>query len=77
MLFRSQSDYYQIPQSDLEKIKEEEEKNREKLLEESEKLEEIVLVKIVQEKQGLKEIPCEVSSSVFYDVNGKRVDGNE
>ena len=35
-----QSDYYQIPQSDLEKIKEEEEKNREKLLEESEKLEE-------------------------------------
>ncbi|MEC7596231.1 MAG: 2Fe-2S iron-sulfur cluster-binding protein [Pseudomonadota bacterium] len=41
------------------------------------KISEIVLVKIVQEKQGLKEIPCEVSSSVFYDVNGKRVDGNE
>ena len=41
------------------------------------KMSEIVLVKIVQEKQGLKEIPCEVSSSVFYDVNGKRVDGNE
>ena len=31
-----QSDYYQIPQSDLEKIKLEEEKVREKLLEESE-----------------------------------------
>jgi sarcosine oxidase subunit alpha len=41
------------------------------------KMSEIVLVKIVQEKQGLKVIPCEVSSSVFYDVNGKRVDGNE
>ncbi len=41
------------------------------------KMSEIVLVKIVQEKQGLKEIPCEVSSSVFYDVNGIRVDGNE
>jgi len=32
-----QSDYYQIPQSDLAKIKEEEEKNREELLKESEK----------------------------------------
>jgi ribonuclease E len=32
-----QSDYYQIPQSDLAKIKEEEEKEREKLLEASEK----------------------------------------
>ena len=35
-----QSDYYQIPQSDLEKIKEEEEKAREALQKESEKLEE-------------------------------------
>ena len=35
-----QSDYYQIPQSDLDKIKEEEEKNREELLKESEKKEE-------------------------------------
>src|SRR5210317_2431148 len=32
-----QSDYYQIPQSDLAKIKEEEEKAREELLKESEK----------------------------------------
>tara|TARA_Y100000590_G_scaffold11995_1_gene14629 strand:- start:23311 stop:25131 length:1821 start_codon:yes stop_codon:yes gene_type:complete len=32
-----QSDYYQIPQSDLDKIKEEEEKEREDLLKESEK----------------------------------------
>jgi len=32
-----QSDYYQIPQSDLDKIKEEEEKEREELLKESEK----------------------------------------
>ena len=35
-----QSDYYQIPQSDLEKIKEEEEKAREELIKESEKEEE-------------------------------------
>ena len=35
-----QSDYYQIPQTDLEKIKEEEEKVREELLKESEKEEE-------------------------------------
>ncbi|WP_416677894.1 2Fe-2S iron-sulfur cluster-binding protein [Candidatus Pseudothioglobus sp. Uisw_016] len=41
------------------------------------KMTEIVLVKIVQEKQGLKEIPCEVSSSVFYDIKGEKVDGNE
>jgi len=41
------------------------------------KMTETVLVKIVQEKQGLKEIPCEVSSSVFYDTEGEKVDGNE
>jgi ribonuclease E len=35
-----QSDYYQIPQSDLSKIKEEEEREREELLKESEKEEE-------------------------------------
>tara|TARA_Y100000590_G_scaffold354826_1_gene408266 strand:+ start:1143 stop:2897 length:1755 start_codon:yes stop_codon:yes gene_type:complete len=35
-----QSDYYQIPQTDLEKIKQEEELAREKLLKESEQLEE-------------------------------------
>ena len=38
-----QSDYYQIPQSDLEKIKEEEEKAREELLKESEKNDENIL----------------------------------
>ncbi len=37
-----QSDYYQIPQSDLEKIKEEEEKVREELIKEDEKSEEII-----------------------------------
>jgi sarcosine oxidase subunit alpha len=41
------------------------------------KMGETTIVKIVQEKQGLKEIPCEVSSSVFYDINGERVDGND
>ena len=38
-----QSDYYQLPQSDLEKIKEEEEKAREELLKESEKNEENII----------------------------------
>ena len=41
------------------------------------KMDETVLVKIVQKKQGLKEIPCEISSSVFYDINGEKVDGND
>ena len=38
-----QSDYYQLPTSDIEKIKEEEEKAREELLKESEKNEETIL----------------------------------
>jgi len=41
------------------------------------KMDETVLVKIVQKKQGLKEIPCEISSSVFYDIEGEKVDGND
>mgnify|MGYP003322438713 FL=1 len=41
------------------------------------KISQTVIVKIVQEKQGLKEVPCEVSSSIFYDINGEKVDGNE
>ncbi len=38
-----QSDYYQIPQSDLEKIKEEEEKVREELIKEDEKTEQNII----------------------------------
>ena len=38
-----QSDYYQLPQSDLERIKQEEEKAREELIKESEKNEENIL----------------------------------
>ena len=38
-----QSDYYQIPQNDLEKIKKEEEKAREELLRESEKTEQNII----------------------------------
>ena len=38
-----QSDYYQLPQTDLEKIKQEEEKAREELIKESEKNEENIL----------------------------------
>ena len=38
-----QSDYYQIPQNDLKKIKKEEEKAREELLKESEKTEQNII----------------------------------
>ncbi len=47
-----QSDYYQIPQSDLEKIKEEEEKVREELSKESENIENKIL-------EGAEEIKIE------------------
>ena len=47
-----QSDYYQIPQSDLEKIKEEEEKVREELSKESENFENKIL-------EGAEEIKIE------------------
>ncbi len=57
-----QSDYYQIPQSDLEKIKAEEEKHREELQKESEKSEEEIINNDDQsnindpvEKQSLEE----------------------
>ena len=57
-----QSDYYQIPQSDLEKIKAEEEKHREELQKESEKSEEEIINNEDQsnindpvEKQSLEE----------------------
>ncbi len=46
-----QSDYYQIPQSDLEKIKEEEEKVREELTKEDEKSEQ----KIIDENKNYEE----------------------
>ncbi len=46
-----QSDYYQIPQSDLEKIKEEEEKVREELIKEDEKSEQ----NIIDENKNLEE----------------------
>ncbi len=44
-----QSEYYQIPQSDLEKIKEEEEKVREQLIKEDEKTEQKVIEENVEE----------------------------
>ena len=51
-----QSDYYQIPQSDLEKIKEEEEKIREELQKESEQ----------QEEKNLNEGNLEIDDPVSY-----------
>ena len=48
-----QSDYYQLPQSDLEKIKQEEEKAREELIKESEKEEE---KKIIENKVDIDDV---------------------
>ena len=60
-----QSDYYQIPQSDLEKIKEEEEKEREALQKEGEKEEEKNI------SEGILDIndPVEVKSEVETKLN--------
>jgi len=52
-----QSDYYQIPQSDLDKIKKEEESEREKLLKESE----------LQEEKNLSEGKFEIDDPVEKD----------
>jgi len=58
-----QSDYYQIPQSDLEKIKEEEKVAREELLKESEKLEEKNL------NEGNLEVDDPVEKNIDPDLN--------
>ncbi|MDC2968511.1 Rne/Rng family ribonuclease [Candidatus Pelagibacter sp.] len=61
-----QSDYYQIPQSDIEKIKEEEEKVREELSKESESIEN----KILDGEEEIKiEDPVEKKDE---DVEGKK-----
>jgi ribonuclease E len=54
-----QSDYYQIPQTDLEKIKKEEEKEREKLQKESEQ----------QEEKNLNEGNLEIDDPVEKKIN--------
>ena len=60
-----QSDYYQIPQSDLAKIKEEEEKEREELLKESEKEEQ----KNINEGNLDANDPVEVKSESEIELN--------
>ena len=60
-----QSDYYQIPQSDLIKIKEEEERDREELLRESEKEEQ----KNINEGNLDINDPVEVQSILEIDLN--------
>ncbi len=60
-----QSDYYQIPQSDLDKIKEEEKVAREELLKESEKLEEKNL------SEGNLEIDDPVEKNFDSTLNGE------
>ena len=67
-----QSDYYQLPQSDLEKIKEEEKLAREKLLEESEKLEE----KNLSEGNLVAEDPVEKKVETYETIenaNAKKI----
>ena len=59
-----QSDYYQIPQNDLEKIKEEEKKAREELLKESEKTEQSIIDSGEQEinnQDPIEQTPTESS----------------
>ena len=65
-----QSDYYQIPQSDLDKIKKEEESEREQLLKESEQLEEKNL------SEGKLEIddPVEKASESTIREDNKKID---
>ena len=65
-----QSDYYQIPQSDLNKIKKEEESEREQLLKESEQLEEKNL------SEGKLEIddPVEKASESTIREDNKKID---
>ena len=60
-----QSDYYQIPQSDLAKIKEEEEREREELLKESEKEEQ----KNINEGNLDVNDPVEIKSEPEIDLN--------
>ena len=60
-----QSDYYQIPQSDLEKIKEEEEKVREELSKESENFENKIL-------EGAEEIKIEDPVEKIEEEKKKR-----
>ena len=60
-----QSDYYQIPQSDLSKIKEEEEKEREELLKESEKEEQ----KNINEGNLDGNDPVEVKPELEIELN--------
>ena len=59
-----QSDYYQIPQNDLEKIKEEEEKARVELIKESEK----------EEEKGINENIVELKDPVEKNSNDAQVD---
>ncbi len=65
-----QSDYYQIPQSDLEKIKEEEEKVREELSKESENIEN----KILEGEEEIKiEDPVEKKDEDVEEKKDKKI----
>ena len=70
-----QSDYYQIPQSDLAKIKEEEEKEREELLKESEKEEQ----KNINEGNLNANDPVEVKpeSEIELNISEELISNNE
>ncbi len=68
-----QSDYYQIPQSDLEKIKEEEERAREKLQKESEQKEE----KNIDEGNLEAEDPVEKNPEPIDNLNTEETNKTE
>ena len=65
-----QSDYYQIPQNDLDKIKQEEEKAREELLKESKRIEE---KNINENKENIFDDPVEKKSD---EIEIKKVEKN-
>ena len=67
-----QSDYYQLPQSDLEKIKQEEETVREKLLKESEQLEE----KNLSEGNLVAEDPVEKKVETYETIENANAKKN-
>ena len=72
-----QSDYYQIPQSDLEKIKKEEEKAREELSKESENIENKILegennVKINDPVEKVEDVEEEKKNSLRKDIKFKK-----
>ena len=67
-----QSDYYQIPQSDIEKIKEEEEKVREELSKESESIENKIYDLLIVIKYNYSPAIKKKGSAIFLHLSDKK-----